>query len=430
MKKLLSFKKILWIVAVAVVAGAGYVIWGSSGASAPAQFRKTAVEKRDIVTTIDATGTVEPEDLVDVGARVSGEIVSFGTDMDGKTIDYGSRVREGDVLAVIDKEIPESDLLKAKAALAKANASRVLSQARLNKAERDWKRAERIGVSGALSQAAYDGYLSEWESAKAELDVAAAGIVQAEAELRSAERNMEYCTIKAPVTGVVINRVVSLGQTVVSNMNASSLFLLAKDLKKMEVWASVNEADIGSIFPGQAVTFTVDAFPGETFNGTVGKIRLNATMTQNVVTYIVEIVTDNSSGRLLPYLTANLKFEVKRADGALSVPAGALRYTPEAALIAPGADEKALGARSKVWVDAGNGLVRPVPVKAGLSDGEWTQVLKGDLAVGQEVVTGQVQVTAAGGKSASSNPFTPTPPRRNRGGSSQGQGAGGPPANR
>ena len=426
MKASSFLKPLLWIVVAAAIVAAAYYVWQASTAAPAVQFRTATVEKRDIVTTIDATGTVEPEDLVDVGARVSGEIVSFGKDVDGNTIDYGSHVREGDLLAEIDKEIPESDLLNAKAALAKAKANQVVCEARLSKAERDWQRAERLGVSEALSQASYDSYLSEWESAKAELDVAKAEIVQAEAELRTAERNIEYCTIKSPVTGVVINRVVSLGQTVVSSMNASSLFLLAKDLKKMEVWASVNEADIGNIFPGQAVTFTVDAFPNETFLGTVGKIRLNATMTQNVVTYIVEVITDNSSGRLLPYLTANLKFEVKRANDVLAVPSGALRFTPDAAFVAPGADEKTLSARSKVWVRTGDDLLRPVAVKVGLTDGEWTQV-QGELNVGDEVVTGQVMLTADSG-TGSTNPFMPTPPRRNRGNSSKTQSAPPPPA--
>ena len=303
-------------------------------------FKTSPVERRDIILTVDANGVVEPEDLVDVGARVSGEIVAFGKDKSGNIIDYGSEISEGDMIALIDDEIPQSDLLQEKARLAQAKASQsqakanlLLAKASLRQAERDWARAQRLGVSEALSQASYDTYESAWEKATAEVSVAEAQILQADAEvaqaeasLKVAERNLEYCFIKAPVNGIIIDRKVNIGQTVVSNMSASSLFLVAKDLKRMEVWATVNEADIGSIRPGQPVTFTVEAFPGETFVGHVGKIRLNATMSQNVVTYVVEVVTDNSSGRLLPYLTANVSFEVDRKDNALAIPNSAMRW--------------------------------------------------------------------------------------------------------
>jgi HlyD family secretion protein len=156
---------------------------------------------------------------------------------------------------------------------------------------------------------------------------AKAGLAQAEAVLRRAQRNLGYCTITSPVKGVIIDRRVNIGQTVVASLNAPSLFLIAKDLTRMQVWVAVNEADIGKIRPGQPVTFTVDAFQGETFRGEVGKIRLNASMTQNVVTYTVEIITDNASGRLLPYLTANVQFELSRASYVLMVPNAALRWT-------------------------------------------------------------------------------------------------------
>ncbi len=176
-----------------------------------------------------------------------------------------------------------------------------------------------LGPSEALSQSDYDAARSAYEVARANLSVGQAALLQAkeaisqsEAALAKAKQNLDYCTIISPVRGVIIDRRVNIGQTVVSSLSAPSLFLIARDLKKMQVWASVNEADIGSIHPGQPVTFTVDALPGKTFQGVVGKIRLNATMTQNVVTYTVEVNTDNSGGELIPYLTANLKFIVSR----------------------------------------------------------------------------------------------------------------------
>src|SRR5208337_2698142 len=142
---------------------------------------------------------------------------------------------------------------------------------------------------------------------------------QAQATLKKAQDNLSYCTIISPVKGVIIDRRVNIGQTVVSSLNTPSLFLIAKDLNRLQVWVSVNEADIGRIHPGQPATFTVDAYPGEVFPGEVGKVRLNATMTQNVVTYTVEINTDNSGGKLLPYLTANVNFLAGEATNALLV---------------------------------------------------------------------------------------------------------------
>jgi HlyD family secretion protein len=215
------------------------------------------------------------------------------------------------------------------------------------------------------------------------------GVAQAEAALKRARTNLGYCTIKSPVKGVIIDRRVNIGQTVVSSLNAPSLFLIAKDLTRLQVWAPVNEADIGHIHPGQPVTFTVDAYPGQVFTGEVGKVRLNATMTQNVVTYTVEVTTDNTSGKLLPYLTANLQFEVSRQHDVLLVPNAALRWYPQPQEVAPdvraaqatrergphGTDGASEGrsTRGTVWVQDGQ-FVRPLVVKTGLSDGTMTAI--------------------------------------------------------
>src|SRR5204863_6291083 len=157
----------------------------------------------------------------------------------------------------------------------------------------------------------------------------ARGVVgDAEANLKKALINLGYCTIQSPVKGVIVDRRVNVGQTVVASLNAPSLFLIAKDLTRLQIWTSVNEADIGQIHPGQPVTFTVDAHPNQTFHGTVSQIRLNATMTQNVVTYTVVVDTDNANGKLLPYLTANVQFEVNSRPNVLEVPNAALRWRP------------------------------------------------------------------------------------------------------
>lgn len=388
-------------------------------------FKTANVVTKDIVKTIDATGTVEPEDLVDVAARVSGEIISFGKDKNGREVDYGSEIREGDVIALIDDQIQQSNFLSANAKLSAARASQaqakanlVVAQANLRQAQRDWNRAKRLGASEALSQAAYDSYLSVWEIATAQIDVrkaeilqADANVIQAEAAMKEAKRNLEYCVIKAPVNGVVIDRKVNVGQTVVSSMSASSLFSIAKDLRRMQVWASVNEADIGGIRAGQPVTFTVDAFPGEKFTGTVEKIRLNATMSQNVVTYVVEVVTDNSSMRLLPYLSANLNFEVERKNKALSVPNAAIRFSPDSNFIAEG--ETISEEDDYVWVKSGEDKIRPIKVRVVLSDGAWTAIESPEIKDGMEIVTAAEKLDASN-KNSASNPFMPKVPQRKK----------------
>ena len=388
-------------------------------------FKTANVVTKDIVKTIDATGTVEPEDLVDVAARVSGEIISFGKDKNGREVDYGSEIREGDVIALIDDQIQQSNFLSANAKLSAARASQaqakanlVVAQANLRQAQRDWDRAKRLGASEALSQAAYDSYLSVGEIATAQIDVrkaeilqADANVIQAEAAMKEAKRNLEYCVIKAPVNGVVIDRKVNVGQTVVSSMSASSLFSIAKDLRRMQVWASVNEADIGGIRAGQPVTFTVDAFPGEKFTGTVEKIRLNATMSQNVVTYVVEVVTDNSSMRLLPYLSANLNFEVERKNKALSVPNAAIRFSPDSNFIAEG--ETISEEDDYVWVKSGEDKIRPIKVRVVLSDGAWTAIESPEIKDGMEIVTAAEKLDASN-KNSASNPFMPKVPQRKK----------------
>ena len=244
---------------------------------------------------------------------------------------------------------------------------------------------------------------------------AEAQIASAEASRDSAKRNLEYCTIKSPVQGVIIDRRVNIGQTVVSSMSASSLFLIAKDLKKMEIWVSVNEADIGNIFVGQKTTFQVDAFPGRVFSGRVGKIRLNASMSQNVVTYVVEVETDNSDGKLLPYLTANVDFVLAERSNVKLVPAAALRYVPDAALVPESQQalyQQRVARKARVVWTLRNGVLHGVQVKTGLSNGLLTEITEGELQPGTEVVTGVSAAAVTGGKAGGGNPFMPKPPER------------------
>lgn len=208
-----------------------------------------------------------------------------------------------------------------------------LAQARLNQASSDRNRAKLLAPSQALSKSDIDKAKADFEVAQANVSVAQAELSQVQAGLERAQRNLDYCTIRSPVDGVIIDRRVNIGQTVVASLSAPSLFLIAKDLRRMEIWAAVNEADVGKIYPGQRAEFTVDALPGEVFEGKVKKIRLNAAMTQNVVTYTVEVAADNSQERLLPYLTANIRFHVASRADVFTVSNTALQFTPDKTLV-------------------------------------------------------------------------------------------------
>ena len=398
-------------------------------------FQTVPLKRGDLVETISSTGTVEPEEVVDVGAQVAGKILAFGKDKKGKPIDYGSVVEAGTVLARIDDSLYDADMTQAKASLIQAEANEQRAEAdlgqfnaKLVQAERDWDRAKKLGPSDALAQSAYDAYNAAYESAKSNLAVGEAtvaqnkgAVLQAKAALDRAQQNLGYCTVISPVKGVIIDRRVNIGQTVVASLNAPSLFLIAKDLSRMQVWVSVNEADIGRIHAGEPVTFTVDARPGKTFAGKVGKIRLNATMTQNVVNYTVEVVTDNSNGDLLPYLTANVQFQVARHENVLMAPNAALHWTPKPQDVAPDSADPATrpeapagGHFSTLWVKAENGL-EPVRVRTGLSNGTMTEVQGDGLSEGLEVVIGEQRPDTHGTDAATSNPFAPHIGRGGRG---------------
>jgi len=417
-------------------------------------FRTVTVKRGDLLATISATGTLEPEEVVDVGAQVAGLILEFGPDPNtpSKLIDYGSVVEKGTVLAKIDPTTYEAALDQAEAALLKSQADLLQLEAKMEQADQEQKRAESLRADKAIADTDYDSAVANAKSARANVAVGKASIRQNEASLRMAKTNLGYTVIKSPVRGVIISRRVNIGQTVVASLNAPSLFLIAKDLRRMQVWASVNEADIGRIHVDMPVHFTVDAYPGETFLGKVSQIRMNATMTQNVVTYTVVVTTDNSSGRLLPYLTASVRFEADRRSKVLLVPNEALRWKPEESQIAAEADEeddalppaakaakagKAASPESKtgdetkaagvsnelewgrLWTLAGGGHVRAVDVVVGLTDGTMTEVSGGEVTEGMPVVVSEEGPNGgeAGGASdgdATRNPFLPKPPKGSR----------------
>jgi HlyD family secretion protein len=465
--------KPLLIALVVLIAGAagGYLFW-QHHSKPVTQFKTAEVKRGELLATISATGTIEPQQVIDVGAQVSAKLDSFGKDVAGNDIDYRSVVKKDQLLARLDTSLYKADWETAKAqqqqaaaTLAHDNADLMRLQALLDQAKNEWERAQKVGPSDALSQNDYETFKANYETAlsnvevgKAAIQESEAGVAQAKATYDRAEANIEYCTINSPVDGVIIDRRVNVGQTVVSALSAQSLFLIAQDLKQMQLWVAVNEADVGSIHPGQNATFTVDAFPNETFKGTVNKVRLNATMTQNVVTYTVEVDTDNSNGRLLPYLTANVQFEVRKDPDVLLVPNAALRWYPQPQDVAPDVraqvetaengpapvDQQAaaptpaaptsapsdgstgghrhhkaeLDKTGTVWIRDGQ-FVRPVTVTVGPTDTFSTEVSSPDLKEGATLIVGEVHQDDA---SQTTNPFAPQMFRRGGGGGGGGRG--------
>ena len=432
MKKIL---KLLIIAAIIAAAVCGIAVWKKRSASTAVKydFRTDEAVTGRIARTISASGTVEPEELVNVGSQVTGKIMSFGKDVDGNQVDYRSKVKKGMILAQIDDVLYAAELrqrkaekLQAEASITTANADIRQAEAKLQLAKLNWDRAQELYSKRAMSKSDYDtaesGYitaLADRASANAYLKQAEAQLAITEAALIKAQRNMDYCVITSPVDGIIIDRRVSVGQTVVSNMSVSSIFLIAKEFDKMQVWVSVNEADIGSIKEGLDVEFTVDTFPEMVFKGKVKKIRLNATMSQNVVTYIVEVDTDNRNGKLLPYLTANVKFILAERANVLNISSAALRFAPpEECVSAEGKAMFEAGAPEGfrfIWIADGSGKLSPVAVKTGLNAGGRIEVLDGNIKDGDEIVIAASEQrddrpSMKSGQPRS--PFMPAPPKR------------------
>ncbi len=429
-------KKLFRIILIAVIAVAAVVlVWllyrHFASEEMQTVFRTEKIVRSTITRSIAATGTVEPEELVNVGAQVNGKIMSFGIDADGKTVDFGSRVKQGMVLAQIDDVTYKAELQGAEAQVEQAKAAILTAEAEIKDAHatellatNNWGRAQTLYTEKSMTKSDYDSYQAAYNSAlastakaNAALATAKASLAIAQASLVKNKRNVEYCVIASPVDGIVVDRRVSIGQTMVSNQTASSIFLVAKDFAKMQVWVSVNEADIGGIKVGMPVIFSCDAFPNTEFKGVVYRLRLNATLSSNVVTYIVEVNADNSDRKLVPYLTANVKFIRSEHKDVLSIPTSVIRFTPEEQFRDPAYPVPAAEKREAVlWVkSSGQNLLKPVKVKTGLNNGQMIELVTDELKEGDFIVSGAGKMTAAeaakSGADAVSNPFMPNMPK-------------------
>lgn len=384
----------VWIavIAIAIIA---FAMWKLSGNKKVEEvtFETEKVAPANIQNSITATGTIEPVTSVTVGTQVSGIVRKL-------YVDYNSVVKRGQVIAELDKTNLISELNTAK-----ANLNSILSS--LNYQQANFNRYQALYQKGLVSA-------DEFESARLSYQQANQQVSQARESVKKAQTNLGYATITSPIDGIVLSKSVEEGQTVAASFNTPELFKIAQDLTNMQVVADVDEADIGDVKNGERVTFTVDAYPDDTFEGTVKQVRQEATTTNNVVTYEVVISAPNGDMKLKPGLTASVTIYTQERQGVLSVSSKALRYTPTKETIGT---RKIVdtNAKNKVWSLEGNNIVAHA-VNIGMSDGTHTQIVSG-LKVGQEIIVGVNVASNAmppGMQEGNRSPFAPGPPGRNR----------------
>ena len=388
-------KKTLVIVAVAAIAA--LAVWLLSGGKKEEKitFDTAAVAPANIMNSITATGTIEPVTSVTVGTQVSGIVSKL-------FVDYNSVVKKGQVIAELDKTNLMSQLNTAKTQLATA-------QSQLNYQTANYKRYKTLFEKGLVAADDFDNAKLSYTQAKEQ-------VASAKEEVQRAQTNLGYATITSPIDGVVLSKSDEEGQTVAASYSTPELFTIAQDLTNMQVVADVDEADIGDVKEGERVTFTVDAYPDDTFEGEVKQVRQEATTTNNVVTYEVVISAPNADLKLKPGLTANVTIYTAERKGVLSVPSKALRFTPQKETVGKMKIVDVANAKNKVWTIEGNSIVAH-KVNIGMTDGTNTQIV-GGIAEGTKVVTG---LNVMGGEEEKpmeaqdeSSPFAPGPPGKNK----------------
>ena len=320
-KKSIVPSLLLGIAVVAILGGGAWWWTARKGEAADSAYRTATIERGDIRVAISATGTLSAISTVTVGSQISGQV----TDV---LVDYNSEVKKGEVLARIDPSTYEAQIEQGNAQIANAQASLKQAQATLANAELDYTRKADLGRHKLVAQSDVDLARAARDQARAQVNAAQASIRQQTASTQTTRVNLDRTVIRSPVDGVVLTRTIEPGQTVAASLQAPELFTIAEDLSKMKIELAVDEADIGQVKVGQAVSFTVDAFADRQFRGQVQQVRLSATTTSNVVTYPVVVSVDNSDGTLLPGLTVNAEIEVSKRDDILKVSNAALRYKP------------------------------------------------------------------------------------------------------
>ncbi len=442
------------VLALAVLAAGGWWLKGRLSSTDGAPTYATAPAARaDVMSQVTATGTLSPVVTVEVGSQVSGRIKELHAD-------YNSHVKAGQVIATIDPALFQSAVTQARARLASSRAALTKAKAQAVNSQDQYQRTKGLADSGVVAKAELDSALADMRSAQAQVSSAEADVTLARAAVEQAEENLRYTTIASPIDGVVVSRNVDVGQTVAASLSAPTLFVIAEDLRKMEVHTSVAESDVGQLADGMRADFTVDAYPDRTFSGTVKQVRYEATNVSNVVTYDAVVTVENDDLALRPGMTANVTFVIDERKDVLVVPNKALRFRPagaearwqkrpaagEGGAAAAGGESKRPagdqsaeskrpagdqsaeskrpagdqsaeskrpagdqgaaakgtaakrprearpGHRGMVWV-LRDGQPAPVRLRVGLSDGQNTEVIEGDLHEGDAIITG----SSAGG---------------------------------
>jgi HlyD family secretion protein len=383
-------------VAIAALSGTTWFYRRAEGKETTA-YRTAVVTRASIKSTVSATGALQAVRTVQVGTQVSGQIAQI-------YVDFNDKVRKGQLLARIDPTLQQQTVQDAEAQVERA-------EAQLAQAKDEYERNKQLLDAKVIAPAEFTG-------TQATFAVQQATVKSARIALDRAKQNLSYTSIYAPIDGVIVERNVDVGQTVAASLSAPQLFLIANDLSEMQILASVDESDIGLIKEGQTVQFTVQSYPNERFTGRVKQVRLQSTTTDNVVNYTAVVSVQNTAGKLLPGMTATVQFVTANATDVLTVPNAALRITPTADMLAqlPPTRTAKTGTRgaqdTRVWI-AEKGTVRPLRVRAGLSDGQKTQIEGEGLTEGAQVVTSITEgsATAAAPAAASSNPFQPARPQ-------------------
>ena len=416
-----TLKRLLWLVVVVAIVGGGVAYWRYREAhKGPlVQFTTVKVEKRKIVGRVTASGTLQATVTVQVGTQVSGRVQKLFAD-------FNSPVKKGQLVAKIDPQLFQAAVAQAHANYVAAEAGLVKAVAQERDAEVQYNRTKALNAQNLASEADLQTAVTNLAVAKSGVDVAKAGIEQAGASLNQANVNLSYTNIISPIDGTVISRNVDVGQTVAASLSAPVIFTIAEDLRKMQVNTNVAEGDVGRLQPGMAAYFTVDAFPGQRFIGTISQIRNAAQTLQNVVTYDAVIDVDNSDLRLRPGMTANTTVVYEEKDDVLAIPNSALRFRPppevagsappptrataiaegsaaaSASAAAPPGSGGGGGGRARagsagsavndpheprtVWVQRGGGA-QPVAIHTGLTDGTLSELVDGDIKEGDLLVT-------------------------------------------
>ena len=424
MNRLITPKRILIFALALCIAGAGYYFWKQRSSQAKVSLQTAQVERADITLNITATGRVQPIDQVEIGTEVSGTVSKIYAD-------FNQAVRKGQILLELDK-------VRALSKVQQAQASYATAQNETDYQKINFERTQKLAQSGSATPA-------DLETAQYKYNSAQNTLLRSQSDLDQARLDLANCTVRSPIDGVVLSRAVEVGQTVAASFSAPTLFIIARNLERMEVKADVDEADIGQVKTGQKVQFTVDAHPTDTFTGTVAEVRLSATITSNVVTYTVVIEAENPGNKLLPGMTATCSIVTQEATQVLTLPAKAFQFTPT--LETPGyappsasdttphkagkrqrdtesADSSS--ARALVWLVQKNGHLVPRPVRTGLSDGVLTEVTAG-LAEGDSIATGVQTIDESEESSEASSPFMPKRNNRKTTGKTSSKSAGGPP---